>query len=136
MRILRNITLSLLFPCLAFTLVSCNNQPTKDITCDDIVRIYTENGYTVWHAEGTEETEYACVVKAYKTDENNYVYFTCFDNAENAKYFAEKRDMRGLFYIFSAIFGNARWHHAERYGNIVVEYEDTALYAPFESLKK
>ena len=116
-------------------LCSCKEEATKEITCDMIVSTYEEAGYFVWHSNHDEGEDEYCHIKAQKEEENeNYIYFRLFQTEESAKKAKEQEEHNISRGLFSAMFGELRWCHSKRYGNIQYSYYDRSLAKPFNDL--
>ena len=123
---------------LLFTLISCDNDNTiaeKEITCDDIIEVYKEAGYEIFHKETTDQDyDWNCYVKCTAPDSDDYIFFYIFDTNEEAVNYADGRDCNILLYFFSELFGDPSWLKTKSYNNIAIEYDQKELYKPFESL--
>lgn len=123
---------------LLFTLISCDNDNTiaeKEITCDDIIEVYKEAGYEIFHKETTDQDyDWNCYVKCTAPDSDDYIFFYIFDTNEEAVNYADGRDWNILLYFFSELFGDPSWLKTKSYNNIAIEYDQKELYKPFESL--
>lgn len=123
---------------LLFTLISCDNDNTvaeKEITCDDIIEVYKEAGYEIFHKETTDQDyDWNCYVKCTAPDSDDYIFFYIFDTNEEASNYADGRDWNILLYFFSELFGDSSWLKTKSYNNIAIEYDQKELYKPFESL--
>ena len=108
-----------------------------DITMDEIVSAYEAAGYQVSSGYYDEKTEWG-VIGYIRADHPNgdYIYFSIFDNEENARGYKDKLYHPGVMGMFSFIFGDAKWMRWEVYGKIVVEYTNSETYKPFEMLLK
>ena len=123
---------------LAITLSSCDNNnmvSDKEITCEDIINIYEEAGYEIFHKETTDQDyNWNCYVKCTVPDSDDYIFFYIFDTNEEADNYADERDWNILLYFFSELFGDSSWLKTKSYNNIAIEYDQSELYKPFESL--
>lgn len=123
---------------LLFTLISCDNDNTiaeKEITCDDIIEVYKEAGYEIFHKETTDQDyDWNCYVKCTAPDSDDYIFFYIFDTNEEAVNYADEREWNILLYFFSELFGDSSWLKTKSYNNIAIEYDQKELYKPFESL--
>lgn len=120
------------------SLASCNNQnitSDKEITCEDIVKVYEEAGYDIFHKETTDENyNWNCYLKCTAPDSDDYIFFYIFDTNEEAESYAKEREWNILLYFFSELFGDSSWLKTKSYNNIAIEYDQSELYVPFESL--
>ena len=131
--ILMSLLLSVIFP-----LSSCGSQNItndKEITCEDIIRVYEEAGYEIFHKETTEqEYNWECYVKCTAPDSNDYIFFNFFETNEEAVSYEEEREWNLLLYFTSCFMGEPSWLITKTYNNIEIEYDQKYLYKPFEEL--
>ena len=123
---------------LVITLSSCDNDnivSEKEITCEDIIKVYEKAGYEIFHKETTDQDyDWNCYVKCTAPDSDDYIFFYIFDTNEEASNYADGRDWNILLYFFSELFGDSSWLKTKSYNNIAIEYDQKELYKPFESL--
>ena len=123
---------------LIITLSSCDNDnivSEKEITCEDIIKVYEKAGYEIFHKETTDQDyDWNCYVKCTAPDSDDYIFFYIFDTNEEACNYADGRDWNILLYFFSELFGDSSWLKTKSYNNIAIEYDQNELYVPFESL--
>ena len=120
------------------SLASCDSQnitSDKEITCEDIIKVYEEAGYDIFHKETTEQDyDWECYVKCIAPDSDDYIFFYIFDTNEEAVNYADEREWNILLYFFSELFGDSSWLKTKSYNNIAIEYDQNELDVPFESL--
>ena len=120
------------------TLISCGNDniiSEKEITCEDIITVYENAGYEVFHKETiTQDYSWNCYVKCTALDSDDYIFFYIFETNEEAKSYADERRGNLLLYIFSGIFGEASWLKTKSYNNIEIEFDKDELFEPFKLL--
>ena len=123
---------------LVITLSSCDNDnivSEKEITCEDIIKVYEKAGYEIFHKETTDQDyDWNCYIKCTAPDSDDYISFYIFDTNEEASNYADGRDWNILLYFFSELFGDSSWLKTKSYNNIAIEYDQKELYKPFESL--
>ena len=123
---------------LIITLSSCDNDnivSEKEITCEDIIKVYEKAGYEIFHKETTDQDyDWNCYVKCTAPDSDDYIFFYIFDTNEEACNYADGRDWNILLYFFSELFGDSSWLKTKSYNNIAIEYDQNELYVPFDSL--
>ena len=126
----------LLFALLLF-LSGCSSKVRTDVTPDEIVAAYKAAGYTVWSEMYDEKLDYGEIgyIQANHPD-GDYIYFSIFESEEDAEAYKEEFYHPGMLGLFSVIFGDPSWLRSEVYGCVVVEYDNPALYEPFEALLK
>ena len=129
------LTLILLLTCFS----SCASKQDKEITCEDVIRVYEEAGYEVFHKETADSDDawncYLVIQKAGDESERpKTVNFHFFDTAEEAEDFAAERRYNVLIWLFSVIYGDPMWITVKTYRNVEIEYEKRAYYKPFLEL--
>ena len=128
----------LLSLCLSFT--ACNKPATKEITCDDIIKVYKDAGYYVVHGAHKDESDNTqlCYIKASISEDSDsdYIYFiTCFTEEQANE--ARKIDKYNLIiWFYAAISGESRWLKTGTYGKIEYSYYNPKLIKPFNELVK
>lgn len=122
----------------AISLASCDSQnitSDKEITCEDIIKVYEEAGYEIFHKETTDQDyDWECYVKCTAPNSDDYIFFYIFDTNEEAVNYVDEREWNILLYFFSELFGDSSWLNTKSYNNIAIEYDQNELYVPFESL--
>lgn len=120
-----------------FGLASCkNNVYEKQITCEDIIKVYEEAGFDIFHKETTTQGyNWNCYVKCTAPNSDEYIFFYIFETNDEALAYAKERDGNILLYLFSCIYGDSSWLRATTYNNITIEYDHKYLYKPFETLR-
>lgn len=135
---MRKIGVMLLLLISILGLSSCDNDnmvSEKEITCKDIIKVYEEAGYEIFHKETiNQDYEWTCYVKCTAAESDDYIFFYIFDTNEEASNYADERDWNILLYLFSGLFGDSSWLKTKSYNNIAIEYDQNELYEPFESL--
>ena len=126
--------LSLILVILMTALISCNNTK-KEITCEDVIQVYEEAGYKVFHKETTtDDLKWDCYVQCTAKDSEDYIVFHFFENNETATLYADEREWNVILFIFSCAMFEPTWLTTKTYNNIEIEYHKNYLYKPFESL--
>lgn len=122
---------------LLLLLSGCSTKYRTDVTPAEIVEAYEAAGYTVSAKTYDEKLEYGQIgyIQADHPD-GDYIYFTIFETEEDAKAYKEEFYHPGMMGLFSAIFGDPSWQRCEVYGCIVVQYDNSDFYEPFEELLK
>ena len=122
-------------------LASCNNTAEpKEITCEDIIKVYEDAGYYVIHGTHKDESEspQLCYIKASVTEDfqSDYIYFiTCFTE-QQAKEAREVDKYNLITWFYATVSGENRWLNTGTYGNIEYSYYNSKLIKPFEELIK
>ena len=120
------------------SLASCNSQnitSDKEITCEDIIKVYEEAGYDIFHKETTDQDyDWECYVKCTAPDSDEYIFFYVFETNEEAESYAKEREWNLLLYFMSCFMGEPAWLTTKTYNNIEIEYDQKELYEPFENM--
>lgn len=120
--------------CSLILLTSCKED--KVITCQDIIRVYEEAGYEVFHKEATDvDSEWECYVKCTAPDSEDYIFFRFFEDAEGAEEYADDREWNMIVFLYSCALFEPTWLTTKTYNNIEIEYHNSYLYKPFKSLR-
>ena len=122
-----------------FSFVSCNtNTEEKDITCEEIVKVYEDAGYYVSHGRHQEKDfPYYChiTVKKNETDvEADHIYFTTYWTKEQAEEAAEVDEYHFVKWLIGLPLGEYRWLSVGTYGKIEYSYYDSEMIKPFNQL--
>ena len=125
---------------ITLSVVACGKSEVKEISCEDIIKVYEDAGYYVAHGEhkSEEESSQLCYIKASLTEDpdSDYIYFiTCFTE-EQAKEAAETGKYNLAVWLYAAVSGEGRWLKTGTYGNIEYSYYNSKLIKPFNKLIK
>ena len=91
-----------LFPILIsiFLISSCSNQKDqREISCEEVIEVYRDQGYEVTHSENTVISECLCMVKVMKNDSDDYILFHFFSSNKTAEEYKKKNEMNTLIYF-------------------------------------
>ena len=120
------------------SLASCDGQnitSDKEITCEDIIKVYEEAGYDTFHKETTDKDyDWKCYVKCTAPDSDDYIFFYIFETNEEAESYAKERGWNLLLYFMSCFMGEPSWLTTKTYNNIEIEYDQNYLYKPFKEM--
>jgi hypothetical protein len=130
---MKKMFLSMLLLISIFVLISCDNNK-KEITCDDVIKVYEEAGYKVFHKETTNDLKYECYVQCTASDSEDYIIFHFFETYDEAESYTDERDWNVILFIFSCAMFEPTWLTTKTYNNIEIEYHENYLYKPFKSL--
>ena len=131
---MKKMFLSMLLLISIFTLTSCDNNK-KEITCEDVVKVYEEAGYTVFHKDtNTDDYKYECYVQCTASNSEDYIMFHFFETTEEAKSYADEREWNVILFIYSCAMFQPTWLTTKTYNNIEFEYHENYLYKPFKTL--
>ena len=131
--------LILLSLCFSFTACDNNTEP-KEISCEDIIKVYEDAGYYVTHGEHKNEADATqlCYIKVNLTADLNsdYIYFiTCFTEEQAEELY--KTDKYNLAkWLYATVIGESRWLKTGTYGKIEYSYYNSELIKPFNELIK
>lgn len=116
------------------SLSSCGNN--KEITCEDVIKIYEEAGYSVFHSEQADQevVDWNCYVVCTAHDSNDDIYFHFFETKEEAEEYSREGKWNILLYLYSIIAAEPTWVTTKTYNNIAIDYTDYYTYKPFKSL--
>lgn len=122
--------------CVSFT--ACGQSEPKEISCEDIIKVYEDAGYYVTHGEHKDEADSSqlCYIKANLTEDpdSDYIYFiTCFTE-EQAEEAAERDKYNLAVWLYATAVGESRWLKTGTYGNIEYSYYNSELIKPFNKL--
>lgn len=118
--------------CLLLSMTGCGTE--KTVTCADVIAAYEAAGYSVSHRDYPEkEYGYLCMVRISEEDGDS-IEFHFHETAEEAEAEAKERQWNALLWLFSVIYSDPTWLETETYQNIEIEYDDDALYKPFDKL--
>ena len=129
--------LLLLSLCISFA--SCSKSDPNEVSCEDIISAYEDAGYNVFHNHDDPvyyELNQSCYIKVTDPEdpENNYLYITRYFTEEDAKVAAEEREFNPILWAFFGIFGEWRWLHTGRYGDLTYETFDRKMISPLKEL--
>ena len=117
------------------SLTSCGNN--KEITCQDVINVYEEAGYGVFHSELTDQENggYNCYVACTAPNLDDTIYFHFFKTKEEAEEYSSEGEWNILLYLYSIIAADEPiWVTTKTYNNIAIDYTDYYTYKPFKKL--
>lgn len=129
---------------LAFSLsfTACEKSESKEISCEEIIAAYKEAGYTVlYHGHENDESYhdlgmYCCFEIRDPNDEDNYMYVDRYFNEEDAKAADKENRFNPVLWLFFGVFGEWRWLHTGRYGDLTYSTFDRKMLKPLNELLK
>ena len=124
---------------LVISLSSCdsNNITTdQEITCADIIKVYEEACYDIFHKETTDQDyDWECYVKCTAPNSDDYIFFYIFVTKEEAEEYSSEGEWNILLYLYSIIAADEPiWVSTKTYNNIAIEYTNYYTYKPFKTL--
>ena len=131
------LSIILLLP-LCFSFVACGGQTPKEISCEDVIKAYEDEGYYVVHPEHKtqEDSSQLCYIKASLSEEidSDYIYFITYFTEEQAKEATERDQYNLAIWLYAAISGEGRWLKTGAYGKIEYSYYNSDFIKPFNKL--
>ena len=125
----------ILFIFTTLILISCNQRTNNiSITCEQIEKVYLEEGYYVFHQEHNEEYNNCYLVIKKNENSEETIYFHIYDTIEEAQKAQEDSKWNIVLWFYSSIQGETRWKQSKCYNNIHYEYFDSTLTKPFDDL--
>lgn len=116
------------------TLISCDNTK-KEISCEDVIRVYEEAGYEVFHKEQyDEESKEVCYIQCTAPNSEDYIMFHFYETIDAAEAYADERQWNIILFVFSCAMFEPTWLTTKTYNNIEIEYHHDYLYKPFKTL--
>ena len=122
--------------------VSCGSQEAREISCEDIIAAYEDVGYSVlYHGHEDDEIyndlgEYCSFEIRDPNNEDNYMYVHRYFSEDAAKAAREEAEYHPVLWLFFGIFGEWRWLHTGRYGDLTYETFDKKMLKPLKELMK
>ncbi len=102
---MRKVILMLLMFLSVISLASCDSQyitSDKEITYADIIKVYEETSYEIFHEETiNQDYDWNCFVKCTAPDSDDYIFFYVFETNEEAESYAKEREWNLLLYFMS-----------------------------------
>lgn len=137
---MKKLTAFLLVSMLAFVFAACTETEPKEITCDEIIKVYEDAGYKVghYHYDDSKEYDHWCymIIEDTENPEKNCMYLYRFYTEEDAKAADEIDEYHIVKWIFALPFGETRWLKSETYGTIQYSSYDSEMMELFEELTK
>lgn len=128
-----------LFALLLLPLSACNKPEPKEITCEEIIKVYEYSGYIVehhLHKEEMTDSDVICsiCIKDSKNSKDNVLYIDRYKDEETASSYAKDMKYNVIVWFMSSIYGESRWLKSEQYGVIHYHTYDSKMTKPLESL--
>lgn len=122
----------------AFVLAACTETEPKEITCDEIIEVYEDAGYTVLHNhyDNSDEHDRWCSMNIEDPEkpDNNYMYINRYYTEEDAKAAKENDEYHIVIWLFAFPFGEHRWLKSGSYGTIQYSSYNSEMIELFEAL--
>lgn len=135
--------LAFLLACmLTLSFGACNKPMTREISCEEIIAVYKDAGYSVlYHGHENDENYhdlgmYCCFEIRDPDNEDNYMYVHRYFNEEDAKAASKERKFNPVLWLFFGIFGEWRWLQTGCYGDMTYETFDRQMLKPMKELIK
>ena len=122
-------------------LTACDSADGVEFTCDEIIAAYEDAGYSVSHTHSSYIEGGICSLTIFKSGEEYYenhdfIQIEIFENEDYAKAYNDERQFNWAVWMIFAVYGEPRWLHTERYGNVHVEYYPNEFIKPLKQLIK
>ena len=127
-------TLCVILPMILVIMMAtgCTLPAEKEFTCEDLIRFYEENGYSVEHAE-QPESEDGCQCSVEIQEENGkYIRFRFFERHSQAREYADERDLPWILQLICNIFGIQPSRTVGAHWQAAYECNSETLYALFD----
>ena len=124
----------------ALSLTACgNNAEPKEISCEDIIKAYEDEGYFIsYHSHSEDSEEYYCYIIIYENEDStsDLVEITLYNTAEGAKEAAENKRYNIAIWMVAAMYGEFRWLRTGCYGDMVYSTFNYKMLKPIKELIK
>ena len=115
--------LIVLFTIMILLLSSCGKFGPKEITCEEIIKAYEDEGYIIEHHLHKEEiidSDVVCSICIMdpKNPERNVLYIDRYKDEETATSYVKDMKYNVVIWFVSSINGESRWLKSEQYGVI------------------
>ena len=127
----------LLIITIACSFISCGTQEAKEISCEKIIDAYEDAGYFVsYHSHSEDLEEYYCYIIIHENEDStsDLMEITFYNTEEGAKKAAENRRYNIVTWVFAAMYGEFRWLHTGRYGDLTYSTFDYKMIKPLMEL--
>ena len=126
---------------LVLSLASCNQNETREITCEEIVAAYENAGYTVTHQnhrDSDAEGDVWCsmLIEDPENPRQNYLYIDRYSTAEAAASAAKARMHNPVIWFVFGIHGEWRWLKSKHYGDMHYHTFERDMMKPLHSIIK
>ncbi len=127
---------------LCFSFTACVKSEPKKISCEEIIAVYKDAGYSVLYHGHENDTVYNdqgiyCSFEIRDPgNEDNYMYVDRYFTEEQAKAANEEQRFNPILWLFFGIFGEWRWLHTGRYGDLTYSTFDPKMIKPLKELMK
>jgi len=124
------------------SLTACGRSEPKEISCEEIIEAYKNEGYNVEFHNHDDPIYYdsnqSCqiMITDPKDPENNYLYITRYFTEKGAKAASRENEFNPVLWMFFSIFGEHRWLITGHYGDLTYETFDMKMLKPLKELTK
>ena len=122
----------------ALSLTACgNSSEPKQISCEDIIKVYEDAGYFIsCHSHSEDSEEHYCYIVIYENEDSSsdLVEITRYNTTEGAKEAAENRKYNLAIWMVAAMYGEFRWLRTGCYGDMVYSTFDYKMLKPLKEL--
>ena len=139
---MKKIVAILLSLMLIFNITACAEKQVEPITCEELITVYKDAGYSVlYHGHEGDECYhdlgmYCCFEIRDPNNENNFMYVNRYFNEEDAKAANQEQRYNVILWLFFGIFGEWRWMRKGVYGDIYYTTFDKEILKPLKELIK
>ena len=136
----RTVAIALLLS-LFLSFTACGRLEPKEISCEEIISVYQDAGYTVtYHMHRDVATEEGIICSIQIDDpenpERNYLYIDRYSDVEKAETAAKEQKYNIVLWFVFSLNGEARWLKSEHYGDIHYHTFNNKIKKPLEKLMK
>ena len=138
---MKKIIALLLTVCLCFSITSCKEVNSDEISCEEIIAAYKSEGYSVLYHGHDDDTSYHelgiyCSFEIIDPEnpEKNYMYVCRYFDKDAAE--AERKDRRfnPIIWLLFSVYGEWRWLKNGCYGDIYYETFNSNMIKPLRRL--
>ena len=122
-------------------LVSCGKAEVREISCEEIVKVYEDAGYTVEHhnhRENDTEADVWCsmLIEDPKNPRRNYLYIDRYVTPEQAAAAAKRTAHNPVIWFVFGIHGEWRWLKSKHYGDMHYHTFDREMMKPLRAMMR
>ena len=126
---------------LTLSFVACGKTEVREITCEEIVKVYEDAGYTVEHhnhCENATDADVWCsmLIEDPENPRRNYLYIDRYSTADGAKDADKKTAYNPVTWFLFGIHGEWRWLRSKSYGDIHYHGFEREMMRPLHSITK
>lgn len=140
--IMKNVISILLLLSLCFSFTACIKSEPREISCEEIISAYEENGFVLCYHNHDDPLYYefneSCHIEIEDPEDpdRNYIYITRYFTEEDARAMEKERRFNVIIWLFFGVFGEWRWMKNGAYGEVYYETFDSEILKPFKELTR